>query len=100
MKPRLGLATLLLLGAMAAACADGSPEATRVAPAAGEAGTPAVPASAPNQAAAASGGITFPTGPAVLVAADYQPPKGKVDSTGAFLPANGKPTVVWVDAIW
>lgn len=42
----------------------------------------------------------MPSGPAVLVANGYQAPNDKVDSTGAFVPANGKPTLVWVDAIW
>jgi hypothetical protein len=37
---------------------------------------------------------------AVLVPADYQPPADHVDRTGAFIPANGKPTLVFVDAIW
>ena len=37
---------------------------------------------------------------AVLVAADYRPPRGRVDSTGAYLPMNGKPSLVFVDAIW
>ena len=44
--------------------------------------------------------LGFPTGPAVLVVASYEPPTDRVDSTGAFLPANGKPTLVFVDAIW
>ena len=44
--------------------------------------------------------LGFPTGPAVLVASNYVPPGDRVDSTGAFLPANGKPTLVFVDAIW
>ncbi|MSP22833.1 MAG: hypothetical protein EXR66_07465 [Dehalococcoidia bacterium] len=42
----------------------------------------------------------LPSGPAVLVANGYQAPKDNVDSTGAYVPANGKPTLVWVDAIW
>ncbi len=42
----------------------------------------------------------FATGPAVLVPADYQAPHDRVDTTGAYLPANGKPTLVFVDAIW
>ena len=29
-----------------------------------------------------------------MVAADYEPPPGYVDSTGAWLPVNGKPTFV------
>jgi len=42
----------------------------------------------------------FPTGPAVTVPLGYEPPGDRVDSTGAHLPANGKPTLVFVDAIW
>ena len=42
----------------------------------------------------------FPTGPAVIVAADYEPPTTRIDSTGAWLPANGKPTFVVVGAQW
>ena len=56
------------------------------------------PTSSGTAAPEASG--EFPTGPAVLVAADYQYPGNRVDSTGAYLPANGKPTLVFVDAIW
>jgi hypothetical protein len=43
---------------------------------------------------------SLPSGPAILVAEGYQAPRDKVDSTGAYIPANGKPTLVWVDAIW
>ena len=42
----------------------------------------------------------FPTGPAVLVSSGYEPPEDHVPSTGAYLPVNGKPTLVFVDAIW
>jgi hypothetical protein len=41
-----------------------------------------------------------PEGEAVTVAAGYQPPTDHVPSTGAYVPANGKPTLVFVDAIW
>lgn len=34
------------------------------------------------------------------VAVGPQPPRNRVASTGAHLPANGKPTLVFVDAIW
>ena len=34
------------------------------------------------------------------MAAEYQPPEDRVASTGAYLPSNGKPTLVFVDAIW
>ena len=42
----------------------------------------------------------IPTGPAVTVPADYEAPRGRVPSTGAWLPANGQPSLVFVDAIW
>ena len=42
----------------------------------------------------------IPTGPAVTVPADYEAPRGHVPSTGAWLPANGQPSLVFVDAIW
>ena len=32
--------------------------------------------------------------------AGYEPPADRVPSTGAWLPANGRPTLVFVDAIW
>lgn len=85
-KPALAIT---LFVAIAAACSSGSdPKASSVTTD-GAAAT-----------SAATNGASFPTGPAVLVANGYQAPKNKVDSTGAFLPANGKPTVVWTDAIW
>ena len=37
---------------------------------------------------------------AVTVPPGYQPPADRVPTTGAYLPANGKPTLVFVDAIW
>ena len=84
----LRLAALILAcAALAAACSGGDD------------GGSAAPA-ATSAAAAAAPGDDFPTGPAVLVAADYQPPGNRVDSTGAYLPANGKPTFVFFDAIW
>ncbi len=85
-KPALAIT---LLVAMTAACSSGSDPAASL-----------VAADSSPASSAAVAGAAFPTGPAVLVASDYQAPKNKVDSTGAFLPANGKPTVVWTDAIW
>ena len=82
LTPLLVLAAVLLL----AACSGGN-----------EAGS-APSTTAPSGPAATSG--AFPTGPAVLVAADYQAPGDRVASTGAYVPANGKPTLVFVDAIW
>ena len=85
----LRLAALILAcAALAAACSGGDD------------GGSAAPAAPPAPTAAAAPGDAFPTGPAVLVAADYQPPGNRVDSTGAYLPANGKPTFVFFDAIW
>jgi len=54
----------------------------------------------PGGATGDAAGVGFPTGPAVLVEVGYEPPTDRVDSTGAFLPANGRPTLVYVDAIW
>jgi len=42
----------------------------------------------------------FPTGPAVTVPEGYVAPGNHVPATGAYLPTNGKPTLVFVDAIW
>jgi len=44
--------------------------------------------------------VVPPVRPAVLVPVDYRPPAGRVPSTGAYLPENGKPTLIFVDAIW
>jgi hypothetical protein len=49
---------------------------------------------------ASGGGYDFPTGPPVTVPVGYEPPDSYVASTGAYLPVNGKPTLVFVDAIW
>lgn len=89
--PRAQLATAVLCVLMAAACGSvRSPEVASPLPAA-----TAAPAAATT--AALEAGTTHE---AVLVAPDYRPPKGRVDSTGAYIPANGKPTLVFVDAIW
>ena len=63
----------------------------------GDEGAPA-PSAASSDGASADAG--FPTGPAVLVPAGFQFSSERVDSTGAYVPANGKPTLVFVDAIW
>ncbi len=64
----------------------------------GDEGAPAPSAGSSAATAAADG--AFPTGPAVLVPADFQYSSEQVDSTGAYVPSNGKPTLVFVDAIW
>ena len=74
------LASVVALGATA--CASGGP-------------TPGAPA-----ASATGGTDDFPTGPVVSIPAGFQPSQDHVDRTGAYLPANGKPTLVYVDAIW
>ena len=81
----LGIVFALLAGAVLLAACSG-----------GDEGAPA-PSAASSDAAADAG---FPTGPAVLVPDGYQFPGDRVDSTGAYVPANGKPTLVFVDAIW
>lgn len=91
--PRLLILAALALLALAAVACGGSGEATPTA-------TPE--ATSDDSAAGAVGTVEFPypTGPAVLVPEGYEPPRDRVDSTGAFIPANGKPTLVFVDAIW
>ena len=91
---------LLACAALIAACSGGGEGDP--APAATASPTAAA---TPEAAATASAtptpqGYAFPIGPAVLVAAEYQPPEDHVASTGAYLPSNGKPTLVFVDAIW
>ncbi len=39
-------------------------------------------------------------GGSVTVPQRYAPPADRVPSTGASIPVNGKPTLVFVDAIW
>lgn len=79
---RLGaVAALLALGAFLAVACGGSASDTQTADRVG-----------------ASEGL--PTGPAVTVAAGYASPEDHVPSTGAWLPDNGQPTLVFVDAIW
>ena len=73
---------------------------TAATPAGTPAGTPAATPAATTAVAAPPPDLGFPTGPAVMVVAGYEPPTDRVASTGAFLPANGKPTLVFVDAIW
>ncbi|MEX2446704.1 MAG: hypothetical protein WD734_05125 [Dehalococcoidia bacterium] len=62
------------------------------------------PTASPEAVGAASSGASPGTPPAaataVTVGADYAPPSDSVASTGAHLPANGRPTLVFVDAIW
>ncbi|MYA20066.1 MAG: hypothetical protein F4Z25_07360 [Chloroflexi bacterium] len=84
------LALLIACTALIAACTGGDDD---------DAGS-AAPSTAAEPAAPVDSGSGFPTGPAVLVAADYRYPDDRVASTGAYLPANGKPTLVFVDAIW
>lgn len=79
---RIAFAALVALGVLAAlACSGGGSDSTRVAERVGS-----------------SSGI--PTGPAVAVPNGYASPGDHVPSTGAWVPDNGQPTLVFVDAIW
>ena len=92
----LRLAALILACAALAAACSGGDDGGSAAPT-----TPPEPTATSVAAAADTAPSNdFPTGPAVLVAADYQPPENRVDSTGAYFPVNGKPTFVFFDAIW
>lgn len=57
---------------------------------------------APGASGSAATGLErgFATGPAVLIPAGYEPPTDRVDSTGAYLPVNEQPTLVFLEAIW
>ena len=79
---RLGaIAAVLALGALlAVACGDSASDRQLA-----------------ERAGSASG---FPTGPAVTVPEGFTGPSEGVGSTGAWLPDNGQPTLVFVDAIW
>lgn len=92
MTARAARTALLLAGALLlAACGGG--EATAEAPVASS-----IRPAASSEAVAPA--YDFATGPAVLVSNSFEPSKERVDSTGAYLPTNGKPTLVFVDAIW
>lgn len=105
------LAAPLAAALLAAACSGGSsefgvaPDAAPTAPPPAAEARPA-PADAAADGGEAAGGSgearerDFPTGPAFAVRAGYEPPADRVPSTGAWLPANGRPTLVFVDAIW
>lgn len=84
----------------AIACGGSSPEATGTPTMDDAEPTPASDGGSATDDGAAAAGFDFPTGEPVLVAAGYTHPQDRVDNTGAYLPANGKPTVVFVDAIW
>jgi hypothetical protein len=96
-------ALIAALALLATACGASS-EATPTSEVSGIDPTASVTATASETATAdaAPGDATFdfPTGEAVLVSADYEHPGDRVDHTGTYLPTNGKPTVVFVDAIW
>ena len=100
-RHRTPLLALLALAcaALAAACTGGgAPEPAATPEPAVTTATPE--ATATRTATPTPAAYDFPTGPAVLVAADYVAPGDRVASTGAYIPSNGKPTLVFVDAIW
>ena len=87
--PRLASLLLPLLAALVTAAACGSSE--EPAPGAGSSGA----SPAPTEVA-----FDFATGPVVLISEGYEPPTDRVDSTGAYLPVNDQPTLVFLEAIW
>ena len=97
----LGVPALVAVVALLAIACGGGSEAT---PTTEVRDVDSEPATADGDAPAANAGtdsgFDFPTGEPVLVAADYVHPDDRVDNTGRYLPTNGKPTVVFVDAIW
>jgi hypothetical protein len=86
------LALVSLVGLLAAACGGDAAPAVGGSEAPGAASQPA--------AAAAASPYDFATGAAVTVPSGYAYPQDHVPSTGAYLPVNGQPTLVFVDAIW
>ena len=62
--------------------------------------TPAVVTSIVSGPAEYSETRDFLSGPAVTVPDGWEEPRDIVARTGAYLPANGLPTLVFVDAIW
>ncbi len=97
------VAAFALLVLLFAACGGGTSDADAVTarlPEEGEATSSEAASGVETSNEAAAPELPYATGPAVLIAAGYEPPTNRVDSTGAFLPANGKPTLVFVDAIW
>ena len=97
------VAAVALLVLLFTACGGGTSDADAVTARVsgeGEATTPEVASGVETSIEAAAPELPYATGPAVLISAGYEAPTNRVDSTGAFLPANGKPTLVFVDAIW
>ena len=99
------LLALLTLGcaALTVACTggggEGAPAPTAVATPEATPTPSATPTPTPSPTPTPES-YAFPTGPAVLVAADFEAPEDRVASTGAYIPSHGKPTLVFVDAIW
>ena len=100
------IVSAVLAGLLLLACGGSSGETSPTVAATGAPATAEAPAATPLESpseVAATGSaddLPYATGPAVVVAAGYEPPDDRVDSTGAYLPSNGKPTLVFVDAIW
>ena len=95
---RTSLALVATLALAVVGC-GGDPGAA-AGPAIPGAGSPAASPTASGTAEQRATDVAFPTGPAVLVRAGEPLAEGRVPSTGAHLPANGKPTLVMVDAIF
>ncbi|HJM88763.1 MAG TPA: hypothetical protein QF624_03935 [Dehalococcoidia bacterium] len=93
---RLTLAAVATLGALLlAACASSDDAST-----ASRSETPAVMTSIVHGPAEHGETRDFLSGPAVTVPDGWEEPGDRVARTGAYLPANGLPTLVFVDAIW
>lgn len=85
---------------VAAACGSGATEATPTSEAPASSAAAVATGAALDSGTSAEPTFDFPTGEPVLVPVGYEHPRAHVDNTGAFLPTNGKPTLVFVDAIW
>ena len=97
------MAAVTLLVLLFTACGGGTSDADAVTarvPKEGEALASEAASGVETSNETAGAELPYATGPAVLISAEYESPTNRVDSTGAFLPANGKPTLVFVDAIW
>lgn len=99
--PVVVLAALLLVACTGGAtddAIDGEPASSQTEPTEPRTADPGSPGAPATPAVLVDSGL--PVGPAVTVEQGYEPPNDHVPSTGAHLPANGKPTLVYVDAIW
>jgi hypothetical protein len=95
----LALLAFALTGLALVACGNSTPEATPTPEVSDTTGATSTDTGT-RSTDPASPTFDFPTLDPVLVSADFIPSQSQVDNTGLGLPANGKPTLVFVDAIW